>query len=188
MKDTALALSLAGLAFMMTVIWGGPLLRILQHFKIGKQIRVEEPGKHFVKMGTPTMGGVMIIIPVVLDNRPAECGQPDRYEDPGAIGTGAADRHARFRRAGCHRRLGRHPRQTQGRRHAHPHQIRGPSGSWDWDCAGAEVHAQSPRTVSTGRQRRYPPGLVVYPGGSLRHDRACPTRSILRMGWMGWPG
>jgi phospho-N-acetylmuramoyl-pentapeptide-transferase len=66
MKDTALALSLAGLVFMMTVIWGGPLLRILRHFKIGKQIRVDEPGKHFVKMGTPTMGGVMIIIPVVL--------------------------------------------------------------------------------------------------------------------------
>jgi phospho-N-acetylmuramoyl-pentapeptide-transferase len=66
MTNTTLALSLAGLAFMMTVIWGGPLLRILRHFKIGKQIRVEEPGKHFVKMGTPTMGGVMIIIPVAL--------------------------------------------------------------------------------------------------------------------------
>ena len=66
MNDTALALSLAGLVFMMTIIWGGPLLRILRHFRISKQIRVDEPGKHFVKMGTPTMGGVMIIIPVVL--------------------------------------------------------------------------------------------------------------------------
>jgi phospho-N-acetylmuramoyl-pentapeptide-transferase len=66
MSDTALAMSLAGLVFMMTVIWGGPLLRILRHFRIGKQIRVDEPDKHFVKMGTPTMGGVMIIIPVVL--------------------------------------------------------------------------------------------------------------------------
>jgi phospho-N-acetylmuramoyl-pentapeptide-transferase len=66
MNDTAVALSLAGLVFMMTVIWGGPLLRILRHFRIGKQIRVDEPGKHFVKMGTPTMGGVMFITPVVL--------------------------------------------------------------------------------------------------------------------------
>jgi phospho-N-acetylmuramoyl-pentapeptide-transferase len=66
MNDTALALSLAGLVFMMTVIWGGPLLRILRHFRIGKQIRVDEPNKHFTKMGTPTMGGVMIIIPVAL--------------------------------------------------------------------------------------------------------------------------
>ncbi|MGD8405723.1 MAG: phospho-N-acetylmuramoyl-pentapeptide-transferase [Anaerolineales bacterium] len=66
MKDTTLALSLAGLAFMMTVIWGGPLLRILRYFKIGKLIRVDEPGHHNVKMGTPTMGGVMFIVPVLL--------------------------------------------------------------------------------------------------------------------------
>jgi len=66
LKDTTLAISLAGLAFMMTVIWGGPLLRILRYFKIGKLIRVEEPGHHNVKMGTPTMGGVMFILPVVL--------------------------------------------------------------------------------------------------------------------------
>jgi len=51
---------------MMTVIWGGPLLRVLRHFKIGKLIRVEEPGHHAVKMGTPTIGGVMFIMPVLL--------------------------------------------------------------------------------------------------------------------------
>lgn len=66
MRDIALSLSLAGLAFIMTAIWGGPLLRILRHFKIGKIIRVEEPGSHGVKMGTPTMGGVMFILPVLL--------------------------------------------------------------------------------------------------------------------------
>ncbi|MBN1452490.1 MAG: phospho-N-acetylmuramoyl-pentapeptide-transferase [Anaerolineales bacterium] len=66
MRDTTLAISLAGLAFMMTVIWGGPLLRILRYFKIGKLIRVDEPGHHNIKMGTPTMGGVMFILPVVL--------------------------------------------------------------------------------------------------------------------------
>jgi phospho-N-acetylmuramoyl-pentapeptide-transferase len=65
-KDTTLALSLAGLAFMMTVIWGGPLLRILRYFKIGKLIRVDEPGHHNIKMGTPTMGGVLFILPVLL--------------------------------------------------------------------------------------------------------------------------
>lgn len=66
MRQIALSLSLAGLAFIMTAIWGGPLLRILRHFKIGKIIRVEEPGSHAVKMGTPTMGGVMFILPVLL--------------------------------------------------------------------------------------------------------------------------
>ena len=66
MKESTLAASLASLSFMLTIIWGGPLLRVLRHFKIGKQIRVEEPGKHMVKMGTPTMGGVLIILPVLL--------------------------------------------------------------------------------------------------------------------------
>ncbi len=66
MRQGALALSLAALAFVMTVIWGGPLLRILRHFKVGKIIRVEEPTHHAVKMGTPTMGGVMFILPVLL--------------------------------------------------------------------------------------------------------------------------
>ena len=66
MKDSALSLSLAALSFMMTVIWGGPLLRVLRHFKVGKIIRVEEPTHHNVKMGTPTMGGVLFILPVLL--------------------------------------------------------------------------------------------------------------------------
>ena len=66
MKESALAASLASFSFIMTIIWGGPLLRVLRHFKIGKLIRVEEPSKNQVKMGTPTMGGVMIIVPVLL--------------------------------------------------------------------------------------------------------------------------
>jgi phospho-N-acetylmuramoyl-pentapeptide-transferase len=66
MNDSTMAIGLAALSFMMTVIWGSPLLRILRHFKIGKLIRVEEPAQHYVKMGTPTMGGVMILIPVLI--------------------------------------------------------------------------------------------------------------------------
>jgi phospho-N-acetylmuramoyl-pentapeptide-transferase len=66
MKHTALVLGLAMFSFVMTVIWGTPLLRVLRHFKVGKVIRVEEPDKHRVKMGTPTMGGVLFILPVLL--------------------------------------------------------------------------------------------------------------------------
>jgi len=66
MKDASLALALSGFSFMLTVIWGGPLLRVLRYFKIGKLIRVEGPDTHFTKMGTPTMGGVMSILPVAL--------------------------------------------------------------------------------------------------------------------------
>jgi phospho-N-acetylmuramoyl-pentapeptide-transferase len=66
MRETSLALALAMLGFMMTVIWGGPLVRLLRHLKIGKLIRIEGPSSHAVKMGTPTMGGVMILLPVTL--------------------------------------------------------------------------------------------------------------------------
>ena len=65
-KDTSLAITLSGLSFMLAVIWGGPLLRVLRHFKVGKIIRVEEPDRHFTKMGTPTMGGVLFIAPIAL--------------------------------------------------------------------------------------------------------------------------
>jgi phospho-N-acetylmuramoyl-pentapeptide-transferase len=66
MATTSIVLALAGFSFMMTVIWGSPLLRVLRYFKVGKAIRVEGPERHFTKLGTPTMGGVMIILPVVL--------------------------------------------------------------------------------------------------------------------------
>ncbi|RPJ25212.1 MAG: phospho-N-acetylmuramoyl-pentapeptide-transferase [Chloroflexi bacterium] len=66
MKQATFVLGLAMLAFVMTVIWGPPLLRVLRHFRIGKLIRVDEPGHHNVKMGTPTMGGVMFILPVLM--------------------------------------------------------------------------------------------------------------------------
>lgn len=66
MRETSLALALSGLSFMLAVIWGPPLLRVLRHFRIGKLIRVEGPDRHFTKMGTPTMGGVLIILPVAL--------------------------------------------------------------------------------------------------------------------------
>jgi phospho-N-acetylmuramoyl-pentapeptide-transferase len=66
MTETPLALALSTLSFMLAVIWGGPLLSILRHFKIGKLIRVEEPGQNQLKMGTPTLGGLMIILPVAL--------------------------------------------------------------------------------------------------------------------------
>lgn len=66
MSQSSLALALAGISFMITVIWGTPLLRVLRHFKIGKAIRVEGPQRHITKTGTPTMGGLMIVLPVLL--------------------------------------------------------------------------------------------------------------------------
>jgi len=66
MKETSLALALSFLAFIMTVIWGSPLISLLKYFKVGKIIREEGPKRHIEKLGTPTMGGFMIIAPVLL--------------------------------------------------------------------------------------------------------------------------
>jgi phospho-N-acetylmuramoyl-pentapeptide-transferase len=66
MTQTSMALALAGFSFMMAVIWGPPLLRLLRYLKMGKLIRMDGPERHFSKLGTPTMGGVMIVLPVVL--------------------------------------------------------------------------------------------------------------------------
>ncbi len=67
MIPSSMALALAGFSFMLTVIWGGPLLRVLRYYKIGDLIRLEGPQRHVItKMGTPTMGGVLIVLPVTL--------------------------------------------------------------------------------------------------------------------------
>lgn len=60
------ALILASISFLMVVFWGGPYINLLRRWKIGKHIRIDGPGRHFVKMGTPTMGGILITVPVLL--------------------------------------------------------------------------------------------------------------------------
>jgi phospho-N-acetylmuramoyl-pentapeptide-transferase len=60
------ALVIASISFLMVVFWGRPYLSLLRRWKIGKRIRIDGPDEHFTKMGTPTMGGVLITIPVLL--------------------------------------------------------------------------------------------------------------------------
>jgi phospho-N-acetylmuramoyl-pentapeptide-transferase len=60
------ALILASISFILAVVWGPMLIRILRHYKIGKRIRIDGPRSHQTKMGTPTMGGLMIVVPVFL--------------------------------------------------------------------------------------------------------------------------
>ncbi len=65
MRDSTVGLALAGITFLLTGIWGAPLITILRRLKVGKQIRIDEPQRHQTKMGTPTMGGLMIVVPVL---------------------------------------------------------------------------------------------------------------------------
>ncbi|MGC9334706.1 MAG: phospho-N-acetylmuramoyl-pentapeptide-transferase [Anaerolineae bacterium] len=59
-------LTLGAISFFLAVIWGPPLIRLLRRWRVGKQIRVELPDSHHMKFGTPTMGGLMILVPVML--------------------------------------------------------------------------------------------------------------------------
>lgn len=60
------ALTVGAVTFLLVAIWGGPFVEILRRLKIGKQIRAELSAEHQKKVGTPTMGGIMIVIPVVI--------------------------------------------------------------------------------------------------------------------------
>lgn len=53
------------LAFALVVILMPPYIRLLQAIGFGKRIRQEGPESHFVKEGTPTMGGLLIVIVVL---------------------------------------------------------------------------------------------------------------------------
>jgi phospho-N-acetylmuramoyl-pentapeptide-transferase len=60
------ALALASVSFLLTVIWGRPLINLLRSKGIGKKIRIEGPNTHQTKMGTPTMGGILFLVPVFI--------------------------------------------------------------------------------------------------------------------------
>jgi phospho-N-acetylmuramoyl-pentapeptide-transferase len=62
----AYALTLGTVSFFMAVVWGRPLIALLKRWGIGKQIRIEQPDRHQVKTGTPTMGGILIVVPVLV--------------------------------------------------------------------------------------------------------------------------
>ena len=53
------------LAFALVVILMPPYIRFLRHLGFGKRIRVEGPEGHHVKEGTPTMGGLLVILVVL---------------------------------------------------------------------------------------------------------------------------
>ena len=65
-QDTAVALILGLASFLFAVVWGSPLINFLRRRQIGESIRLDGPQTHLSKVGTPTMGGVMIIVPTTI--------------------------------------------------------------------------------------------------------------------------
>jgi len=56
----------AALAFFLAMALAPWVIRTLRQQRVGKGIREEGPESHAVKSGTPTMGGLIIIVPTVL--------------------------------------------------------------------------------------------------------------------------
>lgn len=58
------SLAIGTVAFVVGLLLGRPIINQLKARRIGKQIRIDGPQTHMVKMGTPTMGGIIIIVTV----------------------------------------------------------------------------------------------------------------------------
>jgi phospho-N-acetylmuramoyl-pentapeptide-transferase len=56
----------ASVAFAVTLITGPILIPMLRRLKFGQSIRQEGPERHYAKAGTPTMGGVIILLGLVV--------------------------------------------------------------------------------------------------------------------------
>lgn len=56
----------AGLAFLIVVVIGPNTINYLRKLKFGQNVRSDGPKRHLQKTGTPTMGGVMMLIAVTI--------------------------------------------------------------------------------------------------------------------------
>ncbi|MDK2820676.1 MAG: phospho-N-acetylmuramoyl-pentapeptide-transferase [Clostridia bacterium] len=56
------ALKALGLATVITVVLGPPVIGFLRRLKAGQTVRDDGPRSHLVKTGTPTMGGILFLI------------------------------------------------------------------------------------------------------------------------------
>ncbi len=65
MSQNILLITMA-LSFLLTVILSPFIIPILRRLKFGQSIREEGPKSHQKKSGTPTMGGIMILISIII--------------------------------------------------------------------------------------------------------------------------
>lgn len=58
---------MAALTALVISLWAGPaVIRWLTRLKVGQAVRTDGPQTHLVKSGTPTMGGVLILLSVIV--------------------------------------------------------------------------------------------------------------------------
>jgi phospho-N-acetylmuramoyl-pentapeptide-transferase len=61
-----LALAVLVTTFLLGLVFGAPYIDLMRRLRMGKQIRREGPPSHYVKAGTPTLGGVLFIALVAV--------------------------------------------------------------------------------------------------------------------------
>ncbi len=64
--DMMVNLFAIGTSFLIAVLLGPLFIPLLRRLKFGQQIRTEGPESHLKKSGTPTMGGIIIMIAVMI--------------------------------------------------------------------------------------------------------------------------
>ena len=53
-------------ALLISLLVGPRMIRYLSRYNIGQQVRDDGPASHFSKAGTPTMGGALILVAIVV--------------------------------------------------------------------------------------------------------------------------
>lgn len=64
--DIKVILLSIGAAFLLAILFGPLFIPLLRRMKFGQQIRTDGPQSHLKKSGTPTMGGIIIMLAMLL--------------------------------------------------------------------------------------------------------------------------
>ncbi len=71
-------------AFFLMVFLMAPFIRVIRRLGMGKRIRVDGPQSHYSKEGTPTMGGLLMILVVICVSLVIQIGRGN-FLDPGTF-------------------------------------------------------------------------------------------------------
>jgi len=66
MQDSIQVIRVITVSFLVVLFLGPVVIPLLRRLKVGQSIREEGPKSHMSKSGTPTMGGVLIILGIVI--------------------------------------------------------------------------------------------------------------------------
>lgn len=66
MYESKQIIRVIAVSFLITLFLGPVIIPLLRRLKVGQSIREEGPKSHFSKSGTPTMGGILIVLGIII--------------------------------------------------------------------------------------------------------------------------